>query len=478
MPAQNPSANNRSSLAESRTGEFSRLFSGSVILPGSGEYDSARRVWNGMIDRRPGIIARCGAVSDVVSAVRFARDNDLQLAVRGGGHNVSGNGVCDEGIVIDLSHMKGIRVDGNGREVYAQAGLTWGEFDRETQAYGLATPGGLISTTGIAGLTLGGGFGWLSRKYGLSCDNLLSADVVTADGEFLTASSTEHQDLYWGIRGGGGNFGIVTSFRFRLHPVSTVFGTIGFRPGDEARQTLEFYRDFTGSCPDEVSSFAAIATAPPAPFIPASWHGRKTSLIATCHCGSPEEAERISRPLRTFGHPFAVLGSPMPYVVIQSSNDPIAPPGMRNYWKSEFVGGLSDGLIDVLAGALDSASSPMNAVHIYHMQGAISRVSAESTAYSYRDAPLLVVIIASWTDRSEDAEQIRWARDLWERIRGYSLGGTYVNFLGDEGEDRVRSSYAESTHARLTSLKTRYDPSNLFRLNQNIPPGAQVKETI
>jgi len=472
MPVQSPSASSRSILTESRIAAFSRAFSGNVILPGSGEYESVRRVWNGMIDRRPEIIARCGDVHDVVSAVRFARENDLQVAVRGGGHNVSGNAMCDGGIVIDLSRMKGIQVDAVQREVFAQGGLTWGEFDGATQACGLATPGGLVSTTGIAGLTLGGGFGWLSRKYGLSCDNLLSADVVTASGEVLTASTTEHQDLYWGIRGGGGNFGIVTSFRFKLHPVSTVYSTLVFRPVVEARQTLEFYRDFTAACPDDVSSFAALATAPPAPFIPASSQGLKTVLIATCQCGALENAERVSRSVRTLGHPVAELSSPMPYVAIQCSSDPIAPPGMRNYWKSEFVAELSDQLIEVLTGALDSASSLMNAVHVYHMQGAISRVSTDATAYSYRNARFLVVIIASWTDPSQDTEQIRWARDLWERIRAFSLGGAYVNFLGNEGDERVRSSYGEATYARLTSLKQIYDPSNVFRLNQNIPPGS------
>lgn len=471
MQRQPAGVNGTKTLSKDLVSSFTSMLSGTVILPGSEQYESARLVWNGMINKRPSIIARCVSASDIVSAVKFARENGLQVAVRGGGHNVSGNSACDGGIVIDLSLMKGIRVDDARKEVYAEAGLTWGEFDKETQTHGLATPGGLISTTGIAGLTLGGGFGWLSRKYGLACDNLLSADIVTADGRFLTASPTEHQDLFWGIRGGGGNFGIVTSFQFRLHPVSTVFGSFVFHPFGDVRQTLGSYREFVHTCPDEVTSFAAMLTAPPVPFLPASFHGQKLTLIASCHCGPVEEGERVLQPLRTIGHPVADLSSAQPYVNIQAAHDPTAPPGMRNYWKSEFVAELSDELIDAMASSMNSVPSPLNAIHIYHLQGAISRVNDEATAYSHRDARFLILIIAMWTDSSEDEKQIRWARGLWEKLRAFSLGGGYVNFLGDEGEERVKTSYGKTTYARLMALKKTYDPSNFFRLNQNIPAG-------
>jgi FAD/FMN-containing dehydrogenase len=471
MQQQPPGIDGTKTLSKDILGSFTSMLSGTAIVPGSEHYESARLVWNGMIDKRPAIIARCVSASDVVCAVKFAAENGLQVAVRGGGHNISGNSVCDGGIVIDLSTMKGIRVDAARKEVYAQAGLTWGEFDKETQAHGLATPGGLISTTGIAGLTLGGGFGWLSRKYGLACDNVLSVDIVTADGRFLTASPNEHQDLFWGIRGGGGNFGIVTSFRFTLHPVSMVFGSFVFHPFEDVEQTLRFYREFSRNSPDELGSFAALLTAPPAPFLPTAAHGQKLTLIASCYCGPINEGERVVQPVRTLGHPVADLSFPQPYVAIQSAHDPTAPPGMRNYWKSEFVTELSDDLIRILAHSLDSVPSPLNAIHIYHMQGAISRLKDEATAYSHRDGRFLILIIAMWTDSSEDERQIRWAREVWERIRAFSLGGGYVNFLGDEGEERVKTSYGEATYARLMALKKTYDPSNFFRMNQNIPAG-------
>jgi FAD/FMN-containing dehydrogenase len=463
--------NGSKTLSKDLLNSFTSMLSGTVILPGSKDYEPARLVWNGMIDKHPSIIARCASASDVIGAVKFAAENGLPVAVRSGGHNVSGNSVCDGGIVIDLSTMKGIRVDVAHKEVYAQAGLTWGEFDKATQAYGLATPGGLISTTGIAGLTLGGGFGWLSRKYGLACDNLLSVDIVTADGRFLTTSPSEHQDLFWGIRGGGGNFGIVTSFRFRVHPVSMVVGSLVFHSLDHVEQTLRFYREFSRSCPDELGSFAALLTAPPAPFLPAAVHGQKLSLIASCHCGPIEEGERVVQPIRTLDHPVADLSAPQPYVTIQSSHDPTAPPGMRNYWKSEFVADLSDDLISILAHSLDSVPSALNAIHIYHMQGAISRLNNEATAYNHREARFLILILAMWADPSEDERQIRWAREAWEKMRAFSLGGGYVNFLGDEGEERVKSSYGETTYVRLTALKKTYDPSNFFHMNQNIPTG-------
>jgi hypothetical protein len=471
MQVQTPRAIGGSDITKTQLDVFSHTLSGSIVLPGSGAYETARIVWNGMIDRRPALIVLCRAVSDVISAVRFARDNELLIAVRGGGHNVAGNAVCDGGIVIDVSPMKGIRVDKETREAYAQAGLTMGEYDRETALYGLASPGGVISTTGIAGLTLGGGFGWLSRKHGLACDNLIAADVVTADGRFLTTNEGENAELFWGIRGGGGNFGIVTSFQYRLHPVKTVLAGELVHSFDDAAETLRFYRDFAESVPDELTSLVTLVTAPPAPFLPSGIHGKKAIAIGVCYCGEVTQGEKILQPLRDHGSPVADLIVPQAYHTWQAIHDPLSPPGFRRYWKSEYVGEMSDELIETLATAMQSVPSPRTGIHIHHLGGAISRVSDDATAISHRNAHFAVNVVGEWSDPSEDEIQIRWTQEIGEALRRFSVGGAYVNFLGDEGDERVKSAYGEAKFARLASLKETFDPANAFRLNQNIPPG-------
>jgi FAD/FMN-containing dehydrogenase len=443
---------------------------GTVITPGSAEYERTRMVWNGLIDRRPALIVRCTTAADVMSSVRFAREHDLPLAVRGGGHNVAGNAVCDDGLVIDLSQMKGIRVDTERREAYAQAGLTWGEYDRTTQSYGLATPAGLISTTGIAGLTLGGGFGWLSRKHGLTCDNVLSADIVTAGGKFLTVNPSDHSDLYWGIRGGGGNFGIVTSFQYRLHPVDTVTAGPVFHPLAEEREMLGFFREITQHASDELSLVAMLTTAPPVPFLPSSSHGSKVMASFACHCGTTAESASELAPLKRRGKALADLLMLMPYAALQSMNDPLSPPGLRHYWKSEYLSDLTPGAMDSLVAAHASVPSQLSMIAVHHLQGAIARVGENETPFSHRNAAYIVVIDSAWTDPAEDEMHIRWAQDTWQSIRQFSAGGTYVNFLMDEGPERIRNAYGTEKYQRLLELKRKYDRDNVFHLNQNINP--------
>jgi FAD/FMN-containing dehydrogenase len=460
------------SLDEAAIQQFKASVRGQLLRAEDEGYDAARRVWNGMIDRRPALILRCTGVADVLAAVTFAREHALPVAIRGGGHNVAGNAVCDGGMVLDLSPMKGMRIDPTTRRGWAQAGLTWGEFDRETQAFGLATTGGLISTTGIAGLTLGGGIGWLMRKYGLTCDNLLSVDIVTADGEFRRASADEHADLFWGLRGGGGNFGVVTTFEYQLHPVGPmVLGGLVLYPVAQAKELLHFYRDYTASAPDELTTVAVFLTAPPAPFVPEHFQGKGAIGIAACYAGPIEEGERVVQPLRQFGPPVVDLLGPLPYTALQSMLDATAPPGLQNYWKSEYLSELSDGAIDVLVSYGNAIPSPLSHVDIHQMGGAVSRVAQSETAFGHRAAPFLVNIISTWTDAAENERNIRWTRELWGALQPFSAGGTYVNFMsGDEGTERVKAAYDPAIYERLVALKTTYDPTNLFRFNQNIPP--------
>ena len=452
------------------TTSFVGSIEGAVLLPGNSQYESARRVWNAMIDRRPALIVRVASVGDVVRSLKFASENGLLVAVRGGGHNVAGNAVCDGGLVIDLTPMKGVRVDAEEGYAHAGAGLTLGELDRETQTCGLAVPSGLISTTGIAGLTLGGGIGWLSRQYGLTCDNLISADLVMPDGSVVTASSTENTDLFWGLRGGGGNFGIVTSFQYRLHPVRMVVGGPIFHPFDDAARTLGFYRAFAGGLAEACTSVAMLVTAPPAPFLPTAAHGRPISAIMVAHCGAADDAERTIRPLRSHGIAVADLIKPIPYLALQTLNDPMSPPGVRHFWKSEFLTDLSPGAIDALIDGFSVVPSPFSAILIHHLGGAVARVGEDDTAYSRRKKEFLVVIDAAWVDAADDETNIAWARNVWATLRSFSAGGTYVNFLGDEGPDRVRDTYGDTKLARLRMLKAKYDPGNLLRLNQNVLP--------
>jgi len=434
---------------------------GELLSPTDASFDAARRVWNAMIDKTPALIVRCAGVADVISAVNFARDHDLLLAVRGGGHNVAGKAVCDGGLVIDLSQMKSIRIDPARRTARAEPGLTWGEFDRETQVFGLATTGGAVSTTGIAGLTLGGGVGWLMGQYGLTCDNLLSADIVTADGQLLTASATEHPDLFWALRGGSGNFGVVTSFEYQLHPVGPVLAGMLLHPLAGAREVLRFYREFTATAPDELTAYASLLTAP---------DGVPMVAIILCYCGPLAEGEQIVEPLRRFGPPVADLLRPMAYVEIQSMLDAAFPPGLQSYWKANQMDDLSDAAIDAIVAHAATVTSPMTAILIEHHHGAMSRVDPNATAFAHRRAPYDFIIFSVWPDPAENDRNIRWTREFWQAMRPFFADGVYVNALSDdEGADRVRAAYG-ANYERLVALKSQYDPANFFRVNQNIAP--------
>ncbi len=457
-------------MLDVRTNALADKLTGSVIGPGDVAYDEARKVWNGMIDRRPALIARCETPDDVVASVNFARDGDLLIAVRGGAHNVAGNATCDDGIVIDLSRMKQVDVDPAASTARAQPGTTWSDFDQATHPYGLATTGGLVSTTGIAGFTLGGGIGWLVRKYGLTCDNLRAADIVTADGRKVHASEIENADLRWGLRGGGGNFGVVTAFEYDLHPVSTVLGGLVLHPAGRAAEVLRFFREFVAEAPDELTCIAIFLTAPPAPFVPSELQMQPAIAIAVCYAGDPTEGERVVEPLRRFGPPAADLIGPMPYPALQSMFDEGAPYGMQNYWKSAFFNDLGDAAVDVLVGAAEQMRSPLSALHIHHLQGAVGRVDAQATAFGNRNAGFVLNIVGLWPDPADSAANTRWVRDTHAAISPYANGSGYVNFMADEDQDHVRAAYSRTAYGRLVALKRQYDPHNLFRLNQNIRP--------
>jgi FAD/FMN-containing dehydrogenase len=447
-------------------------FRGELLRPGDEGYDAARRVWNGMIDRRPALIARCTGVADVVSAVNFARANELLIAVRGGGHSVAGNGVCDDGVMIDLSPMKGVRVDPSARTACAQPGVTWGLFDRETNVFGLATTGGLVSTTGIAGLTLGGGVGWLARKHGVTADNLLSADVVTAAGDVVVASERENKELFWGLRGGGGNFGVVTSFEYRLHEVEQVLAGAVFYPGDQLEAVLRFFRDFVADAPDELTVIAVVMTAPPFPFLPEQAHGKLAVALAMCYAGDVERGEPAVRPLREFGQPLADVVGPMPYPALQSMFDGAYPSGLHNYWKSNYLNELTDDAIALVAEHARQMPPPTANFYLEHLGGAIARPDAAS-AFGHRDARFDFSILTSWADPEQTDEHIAWTRGFWEAMQPHAAESVYVNNLGAEGEARVRAAYAPEIYDPLVQLKDEYDPDNMFRLNQNIRPSAE-----
>jgi hypothetical protein len=437
--------------------------SGDVVIPGDTAYDEARKVWNGAVDKRPAVVVYCAHAGDVVEAVRYARSGNHLVAVRSGGHNVAGLSVCDDGVVIDLSRMKQISVDPARRAARAEAGLSLGEFDAATQAHGLATTMGVNSDTGIAGLTLGGGFGKLGRKYGLACDNLLSAEVVLADGRQLKASATENEDLFWGLHGGGGNFGIVTAFEYQLHPVGPALLACSVLHADShAREAMRFYDDFCARAPDELSVDAALVTAP---------SGERFFNISACYCGDAGSGERILRPLLNHGAPVESRLTPVPYLQIQSGGDSLFPRGRRYYWKAQFLHSLTDAAIDTLLEVYARAPSVASLLVFQHVGGAIARVPASATPYANRDARYDCFPISIWDARSDDDAAIRWARDVWSAVRPFSTGGVYANNLGDEGEDRVRAAYGEN-HARLAVLKAKYDPSNFFRLNQNVRPSS------
>ncbi len=447
-------------------------FRGRLIDADAADYDVARAVWNGAIERRPRLIARCIGIADVVAAVRFAREHDLEIAVRGGGHNVAGTAVCDDGIVIDLSAMRGVRVDPSARRAWVQGGALWGDVDRETQTQGLATTGGIVSHTGVAGLTLGGGIGWLMRKHGLAVDNLLAVDVVTADGELLRVSEGEYSDLFWALRGGGGNFGVITSFEFRLHPVgpTVLAGPILWDAAD-AEDILRFYRDFVRDAPDELGTVVRFGAAPPLAVIPEHLHWRRVVMVGTCYAGPIEEGERVLRPLRTSRTPLLDLVGPTPYAGFQGALDSTVVHGWEYYWKSTYLPELHDDLIDVIAGHAFSCSSPRSYVALFHLKGAVSRVAEGETAFGNRQASHAVTIDGAWR-RGEDFgdRDTAWTRTFFAAL-GRFREGVYVNFLGgDEEPGRVREAYGGSVYDRLVKVKTAYDPNNVFHHNQNIPP--------
>jgi FAD/FMN-containing dehydrogenase len=442
---------------------------GELLLAEDPGYDEARAIWNAMIDKRPALIARCAGTADVIQSVNLARKHGLLLSVRGGGHNIAGKAVCDGGLMIDLSPMTGVRVDPVARTAWVEPGLTLADVDHETQAFGLATPVGINSTTGIAGLTLGGGFGWLSRKYGFSVDNLLAADVVTADGELLTASESSNPDLFWGIRGGGGNFGIVTSFQFQLHSVGPeVLSGLVVHPFSEAGNVLRYYRSFVAQAPDELTCWVVTRKAPPLPFLPEEVHGTEILVLAVLHAGDMKEGEELLRPLREYGDPIADVVSPHPYAGFQQAFDPLLTPGVRNYWRSHNFAELSDGAIDAILEYAGRLPTPHCEIFVAQMGGAANRVAPEATAYPHRDAAFVLNVHTRWEDSAQDEECIAWAREFADATSPLATGGVYVNFIS-EGEERVRAAYGVN-YDRLVELKNKYDPTNLFRLNQNIKP--------
>ena len=448
-------------LLDARTLEpFLAAIRGAVIRDGDAEYEAARRIWNAGIDKRPGLIVRCSGLADVIAAVRFAREHGLLVAIRGGGHNVGGRALCDGGVVIDLSRMKGIHVDPKARRARVQPGVLLGELDRETHVFGLAVPAGVVSKTGVAGLTLGGGVGWLARKYGLTCDNVVSFELVTAEGEVLRASADEHPELFWALRGGGGNFGIVTSFEYRLHPVSIVLGGLVIHPRDRATDLLKFYRSLTESAPDELAAYAALMYTP---------DGHPVAAIAACYCGDLVEGERLLAPLRSFGTPLVDAIQPMPFPVMQTLLDAAVPDGNQNYWKSTFLRELSDNAIDVIVSYANQATSPLTAVLVEQYGGAAGRVGKSDTAFAQRHGEYDLGILTQWVEPTESEGHIEWTRGFADAMTPFRSGDYLLNFLGDENEDTIRASFG-SNYPRLVEVKTKYDPTNFFRVNQNVKP--------
>jgi FAD/FMN-containing dehydrogenase len=449
------------SLDQATIAELSARFSGVLLRPDQSGYDEVRRVHNGMIDRRPALIAGCVGNADIVDAVNFARTHGLELAVRGGGHNVAGRAVCDNGLMLDMSLMKGIHVDPVRRTARAQGGVTWREFNRETQAHGLATTGGVISTTGIAGLTLGGGLGWLMAKHGLAMDNLLSAEVVTAAGDIVRASKEENADLFWGLQGGGGNFGAVSWLEYRLHPVGTVTSGLIAHPFDRARDVLKFFREITSGLPDDLTIFGGLLHAP---------DGAQIAVMIVCHCGPLAEAETGLEPIKKFGSPILDSVGPISYEETNKMLDAGFPRGALNYWKSNFMAELSEQAIDTLISQFASCPSPMSGLLLEHIHGAATRVGVSETAFPHRREGYNFLVVSEWLDPADNARNIAWARESYDVMRPCFAAGRYVNYLGDDdGEDAVAAAYGPN-YQRLRTLKTKYDPTNLFHLNQNIRP--------
>jgi FAD/FMN-containing dehydrogenase len=454
-------------------------FRGDLITPDHHDYDDARAVWNGTVDRRPRLIARCSGTADVAAAVRFARDNDLEIAVRGGGHNVAGTAVCDDGIVIDLSAMRAVSVDPVERIAHVQGGALWGDVDHETQAHGLATTGGIVGHTGVGGLSLGGGLGWLMRKHGLTVDNLVGADVITAMGDIVRASDNEHPDLFWALRGGGGNFGVVSSFRFELHPVGpTVMAGPVFWAAEETTDVLRFYRDFVADAPDELGTVIRLGTIPPLAGVGDAMHFQPAIAVASCYVGPVEDGERAVRALRHCGTPLVDLVGPTLYVDHQGGIDDTVPHGWHYYWKATNLTGLSDAVIDIVAEHAYGATSPRSYAAMFHLGGAVARISRDATAYPGRDVDHNIIIDAAWLPEQDDtvgAAETAWAREFLDALEPHRAG-VYVNFLdSDDDTSRVREAYGDANYRRLVEVKAKYDPENVFRSNKNIQPATPTQ---
>jgi FAD/FMN-containing dehydrogenase len=460
-------------IGERAIQDFRSALRGELIRPGDEGYDAARTLHNRMVDRRPGLIVRCAGVADVMSAVDFARQNRLLLAVRGSGHHVTGNALCDDGVVIDLSRLKGLRIDPVARTARAEPGLTWGELNHDLQAFGLGATGGYISITGIPGLTLGGGLGWLVRKHGLALDNLLSLDVVTADGHLVTASAAEHGNLFWGMRGAGANFGVATSFEFRVHPVGTVLAGPIIYPLAEASALLRTFRQHVETAPEELTWGVLFLTIPASPEFPPPLHDAPVAVLAICYAGSIAEGEAFLRPIRETGRPLADLVQPTPYALVQKSADFAWPPGYRNYWKSCYLRNLDDTAIDVITDSFARVPSPRTVVVLDHNGGgAISRVAPDATAFGHRNWTYNMVITSAWSAPADDEPNIGWTREFWQMMQPHAAEAVYVNYTSDQDGETLNKVYLPSTRARLAALKSKYDPTNLFRMNHNIEPAA------
>jgi FAD binding domain/Berberine and berberine like len=456
-------------LSDDTIAAFRTSLRGQLITPGDGQYDEARKVYNAMIDRRPGLIARCADVADVQSAVNFAREQKLLLSIRGGGHNAVGLGVCDDGLVIDLSLMRYVRVDPKKKTVLVGGGSLWGDVDHATHAFGLAVPAGIISTTGVGGLTLGGGIGHLTRQYGLSIDSMLAVDMVLADGRFVTASAKENSDLFWAVRGGGGNFGVVTSFLFKGHPVHTNYAGPMFWEMDDAADVMKWYRRFIKKAPKELNGFFAFLTVPPGPPFPEHLHNKKMCGIVWCYTGSLKSGPKVFKPIRAFKTPALDMVGPIPHPVMQSMFDPLYPPGDQWYWKADFVHELSDEAVALHIEHGKKLPTWKSTMHMYPVNGAAARVKNKASAWAYRDATWAAVIVGVDQDPSKKDALTSWAKAYWDALHPYSAPGAYVNFMMDEGEERVKATYGKN-YARLTKVKKKYDKGNLFRFNQNIRP--------
>jgi FAD/FMN-containing dehydrogenase len=443
---------------------------GRVVLPGDRDYDEVRKIWNAMIDRRPGVIVQCTGADDVAQSIGFARENGAEISIRGAGHNIGGNSLCEGGVMIDLSTMKNIRVDTAQKRALADPGLTLADFDKATQEHGLATPLGINSTTGISGLTLGGGFGWLTRKYGMTIDNLISAEVVTADGKKQRASEGENPDLFWAIRGGGGNFGVVTQYEFKLHPVGPqILAGLIVYPFNEAKQVLQKYREFSRTAPLELTIWTVLRKAPPLPFLPAEVHGKEVAVLAVCYAGDVAEGEKLIQPLRGFGKLVGEHIGGMPYAQWQQAFDPLLTPGARNYWKSHNFTEVADGVFDAMIEYAGKLPSNQCEIFIGHLAGAMNDVPATATAYAPRDAKYVMNVHGRWDEPSQDKAGIQWSREFFQAAAPYASAGAYVNFMTADEGDRVAGAYGVN-YERLKQLKRRYDPENIFHLNQNIKP--------